>query len=117
MISISDETHADLDVGAMARSACANRVTVHVTEPEFGEGADALELKRQARAGVALSSGPRGVIGTATVAVDADLTTDGRRCSATSGGWQSAAKSGLRQRGARPARRREPNTSAAQERR
>ncbi len=69
------ETHAGLDVGAMvtfgmARVGLAVR---NVTEATFGTGADAFSLKRQARAGFALSTGSRGVIGTGRVAVDADL--------------------------------------------
>lgn len=71
------ETHAGLDLGAMATFGLA-RVGLsvrNVTEATFGTGVDSLELKRQARAGFALSTGTRGVIGTGAVAVDADLTT------------------------------------------
>jgi len=73
----SGETKAGLDVGAMA---VLGRVRIGVmvrnlNELEFGSGVDAFRLTRQARAGVAMSSGTRGVIGTATLAVDADLTT------------------------------------------
>jgi hypothetical protein len=66
-----------LDLGGMVSFGMA-RVGLsvrNVTEPRFGEGANALVLKRQARAGFALSTGPRGAIGTGAVAVDADLTT------------------------------------------
>jgi hypothetical protein len=66
-----------LDLGGMVTFGMA-RIGLsvrNVTEPTFGEGTDALALKRQARAGFALSTGPRGVIGTGAVAVDADLTT------------------------------------------
>ena len=66
-----------LDLGGMVTFGMA-RIGLsvrNVTEPTFGDGADALELKRQARAGFALSTGPRGVIGAGAVAVDADLTT------------------------------------------
>jgi len=66
-----------LDLGGMVTFGMA-RIGLsvrNVTEPTFGDGADALALKRQARAGFALSTGPRGVIGTGAVAVDADLTT------------------------------------------
>jgi hypothetical protein len=45
----------------------------NVTEPEFGNGLEAIKLRRHARAGAAVSSGSRGIIGDATVAVDADL--------------------------------------------
>ena len=73
----SGETKAGLDVGAMA---VLGRIRIGVmvrnlNELEFGSGVDAFRLTRQARAGVAVSSGTRGIIGTATVAVDADLTT------------------------------------------
>jgi len=70
------ETHRGLHIGAMAvfgRTRLGLTVR-NVTEPEFGSGPDAITLRRQARAGVAISSGTRGVIGSATVAVDADLT-------------------------------------------
>jgi hypothetical protein len=46
----------------------------NLTEPTFGSGADAFTLARTARLGAAVTSGSRGVIGTATAAVDADLT-------------------------------------------
>jgi hypothetical protein len=71
------QTRAGLDVGGMVTFGMG-RIGLsvrNVTEPTFGEGADALALKRQVRAGCALSTGPRGVIGTGAVAVDADLTT------------------------------------------
>jgi hypothetical protein len=70
------ETHGDLDLGAMATVGHV-RVGVAVrnlTEPTFGEGADALALKRQARVGVAYASGRHGAFDQVTVAVDADLT-------------------------------------------
>jgi len=48
-----------------------------VAEPDFrsGNGEREFTLQRGARAGFALSSGRRGVIGSATLSVDADLTT------------------------------------------
>ena len=73
----ADQLRGGLDLGGMVTFGMA-RIGLsvrNVTEPTFGDGADALELKRQARAGFALSTGPRGVIGTGAVAVDADLTT------------------------------------------
>jgi hypothetical protein len=73
----SGETKGGLDAGAMA-SFGPVRVGVMVrnlTEPEFGTGLGAFTLARTARLGGAVSTGRRGVIGTATVAVDADLTT------------------------------------------
>jgi len=71
------QTHTGLDLGGMVTFGLA-RIGLsvrNVTEGTFGAGADALTLKRQARAGFALSTGSRGVIGTGAVAVDADLTT------------------------------------------
>ena len=71
------QTHAGLDLGGMVTFGLA-RIGLsvrNVTETTFGDGVDALALKRQARAGFALSTGSRGVIGTGAVAVDADLTT------------------------------------------
>lgn len=100
----SGETHAGLDVGAMAVLGRA-RIGVmvrNVTETEFGSGTDAFTLNRQARVGAALSSGSRGVIGSATVAVDADLTRtpsvlgDERRLAAGGEVWTSARTFGLR---------------------
>jgi F plasmid transfer operon protein TraF len=73
----SGDTRLGLDVGAMGVLG-PFRVGVmvrNVTRPEFGNGADAFTLDRQARIGAALTSGSRGVIGQATVAVDGDLTT------------------------------------------
>ena len=75
-IDASTETHVSLDIGAMASIGPARfGLTVrNVKQPEFRSGTDAFTLSRQARAGVALSTGSRGVVGTATLAVDADLT-------------------------------------------
>ena len=76
-IVVPSETHGGLDVGAMAVFGPA-RIAVmvrNVTETEFGNGSDVFTLSRHARAGAAFSTGTRGVIGTATIAVDADLTT------------------------------------------
>ena len=71
------ETHSGLDMGAMVtfRGARAGIMVRNLREMDFGTGADVVTLKRHVRAGGALTSGSRGVIGTATVAVDADLTT------------------------------------------
>jgi F plasmid transfer operon protein TraF len=73
----SGETHTSLDLGAMAsfRSARFGLMVRNVRELEFGSGQNAVTLGRQARAGVALSTGRRGVIGSATISLDADLTT------------------------------------------
>jgi hypothetical protein len=98
------ETHAGLDAGAMvtfgmARAGVAVR---NLTETTFGTGADALALKRQARVGFALSTGARGVIGTGSVAVDADVTTtvtaagDQRRIAAGAEAWTTRRVLGFR---------------------
>ena len=73
----ADTTTLGLDVGAMASFGPARfGVTIRdLTEPGFGSGDRAFTLDRHVRAGAALSSGRRGVVGTATVAVDADVTT------------------------------------------
>jgi hypothetical protein len=75
-LEIDGETHADLDIGAMANLGHARLglMVRNVREPEFRSGADTLRLSRHARAGFALSSGGRGLLGNAVVAVDADLT-------------------------------------------
>ena len=98
------ETHTGLDMGAMAVFGRTRLgVTVrNVTEPEFGAGAEAITLRRHARAGVAVSSGTRGVIGSGTVAVDADLTTtatalgDERRLAAGGEIWTPKRSVGVR---------------------
>jgi hypothetical protein len=72
------ESKGGLDLGAMASFGRA-RLGVMVrnaTEAEFNKGTpDAWRLEREARAGLAYTSGARGAVGAATVAVDADLTT------------------------------------------
>ena len=74
-LEIDGETHADLDIGAMANLGHirVGLMVRNVREPEFRSGADVVKLQRHARAGFALSSGTRGVLGSAIVAVDADL--------------------------------------------
>lgn len=69
------ETKGGLDLGAMGvfGRARAGLMVRNVTETEFGSGAEARKLRRSARAGAAFTTGTRGVIGHATVAVDADL--------------------------------------------
>ncbi len=103
-IDPSGETHAGLDVGAMAVFGPA-RIGVmvrNVKQPEFGSGADSFTLSRTARIGAALSTGTRGVVGGATVAVDADLMTtttvlgDERRLAAGGEVWTTARTFGVR---------------------
>ena len=69
------ETKGGLDLGAMAvfGRARVGLMVRNVTEPEFGSGAEARKLRRNARAGAAFTTGTRGIIGDATVAFDADL--------------------------------------------
>jgi hypothetical protein len=71
------DTNVGLDIGAIATLGPARLGVVlrDLTEPSFGSGAARFTLERHARAGAALSSGRRGVIGSATVSFDADLTT------------------------------------------
>ncbi len=72
------ESKGGLDLGAMASFGRARLGVMvrNVTEAEFNKGTpDAWRLEREARAGLAYTSGSRGVVGAATVAVDADLTT------------------------------------------
>src|SRR4029079_8560655 len=46
----------------------------NVTTPEFGEGNERFELKRQARAGIAVLAKSKGVVEALTVAADVDVT-------------------------------------------
>src|SRR5207244_9423778 len=100
----ADTTNVSLDVGAMASFGPARfGLTVRdLAEPGFGSGDAAFMLERHTRAGAALSSGRRGVVGTATVAVDVDLTTtrsvdgDGRILAAGAGAWATTRTSRVR---------------------
>jgi hypothetical protein len=71
------ETHAGVDIGAMAvfGSMRLGLTVRNANEISFGSGADEVTLHRTYRAGGAYSTGTRGVIGTVTIAVDADLST------------------------------------------
>jgi hypothetical protein len=103
-IDASGEIHAGLDVGAMAMlgKARIGLMVRNVKQPEFGSGDDAFTLSRTARLGLAVSSGSRGVVGGATVAVDGDLTRtttvlgDERRVAAGGEVWTSGRTFGLR---------------------
>ena len=100
----SGETHAGLDMGAMASFGRTRfGLTVrNVKELEFGSGVDAVTLRRTARAGAAITTGSRGVIGSATVAVDADLTTtptatgDERKLAVGAEAWTPKKNLGIR---------------------
>ena len=70
------ETHADLDLGALATFGLV-RVGIamkNVRAPKFGAGEDRMTLKRQARAGLALVGHSSGAINQIALAFDADLT-------------------------------------------
>ena len=77
LLPVSGETRFDVDLGAMAMFGPARiGLTVrNIFQPDFSTGSGTFNLPRQARAGFAVSSGTRGVIGAATLAFDADLTT------------------------------------------
>ena len=76
-LDVDQEWETDLDVGAMLKMG-RMRVGMsvkHLREPAFGEGDSRLELKRQARAGVAFTGGSgSGPFSAFTAAVDTDLT-------------------------------------------
>jgi hypothetical protein len=98
------ETKGGLDMGAMTvlGRARLGLMVRNVTEPEFGTGPEAIKLRRHARAGAAVTSGSRGVIGDVTVAVDADLVKtstllgDERRVAAGAEIWTLKRRVGLR---------------------
>lgn len=98
------QTHGGLDIGAMAVFGRA-RIGVmvrNVTPIQFDNGLETQELSRQARLGGALSTGTRGVIGAATLAIDADLTRvttvfgEERRIAGGGEAWTSARTLGVR---------------------
>lgn len=98
------ETHGDLDVGAMLtiERLRLGLTLRNATQPTLDRGVNAWTLKRQARAGAALTTGTRGAIGSVTVAVDADLTTattvlgDERRLAAGGELWTTNKRLGVR---------------------
>ena len=75
-LDLSQETHGDLDVGLMlAFTHLQAGLTVrNLTTPEFGEGNERFELKRQVRAGLAVVGKSPGWIQALTIAADADVT-------------------------------------------
>lgn len=103
-LDASGETHAGLDIGAMATFGRTRfgLMVRNVTEPSFGDGGGAFTLGRHARVGAAWSSGARGVIGSATIALDADLTRtatvlgDERRVAAGAEAWMPKSILGIR---------------------
>lgn len=99
------ETKAGLDAGAMASFGPVRiglMVRNLVTEPEFGTGLGSFTLTRTARLGGAVSTGKRGIVGTATAAVDVDLTStptvfgDERRVAAGGELWTTGRTLGIR---------------------
>jgi hypothetical protein len=99
------DTKTGLDVGAMAAfgRARVGLMVRNAREIEFNRDTpDAWALRRHARAGVAFTSGARGAIGRATLAVDADLTKvstprgDGRRVAAGGEVWTTRGVLGVR---------------------
>lgn len=103
-LDVSRETHADLDVGVMA---AFSRVRIgasvkHMSQPEFGDGPTGFELKRQARAGLAIFGAAHGVLDAMTAAIDADLTRtmtvvgDVRHVAAGAEAWFLRRRLGLR---------------------
>jgi hypothetical protein len=71
------ETHADLDVGALATfgGVRAGVSVKNLRAPAFGAGEDRQPLRRHARAGVAVMARSQGLVDQLAIAVDADLTT------------------------------------------
>jgi len=104
-LGTSTETHADLDLGAMARFGVVSvgAAVKNVREPSFGSGDARIDLRRQARVGVAaMSRKRRGTVSTISVAADADLTRtamatgDVRHVAAGVEGWLFGRSLGLR---------------------
>ena len=101
---VSSETETDLDIGVMASFAHVRvgASVKHVRQPEIGEGEDAFELKRQARAGMAVFAAGGGPLSAITAAVDADLTTidtpvgDVRHVATGAEAWLLSRRVGLR---------------------
>jgi len=98
------DTQADLDLGAMVRAGRLRFAIVmkNLRQPTFGEGADALSLKRQSRVGAAYISGPHGMLDEFAVAADGDLATvrtalgDARHIAAGAEAWMIHRTLGLR---------------------
>jgi hypothetical protein len=101
----ADDTNVAFDIGVMTSFGVVRAgVTMRdLTEPSFGSGATAFTLDRSARLGVALTSGKRAAIGSATLSFDADLTTthdpllgDDRRVAVGAEAWSQGNRVGLR---------------------
>lgn len=103
-LDVAVRTRADLDVGALATFG---RVRVgatvrNLTEPRFTAGPSSLTLARQARAGVAVQTQPRGLLRGVRAAADMDLTTtrtalgDVRHVAAGLEAWLAQGRLGIR---------------------
>lgn len=104
-LDLSARTKFDLDLGVMARVGYARLAVAvkNVTEPRFEDGNGLpFTLRRQVRAGVALSQAPNALQTGLTVAGDVDLTTtstvlgDVRHVAAGIEGWIGRGRVGLR---------------------
>jgi len=103
-LRVQSETHGDFDVGAMAAFGGVRLgLAVHnVTAPEIGSGDAVVELPRQARAGVSLTSAGLGGTDNLIVALDADLTRtptavgDERHVAGGAEAWMFRRRIGLR---------------------
>jgi hypothetical protein len=75
LLRAAGDTEGDLDIGVMTffGRLRAGAIVRNVREAAFGEGDDQLALRRQVRAGVALSAAGRGLINAGTISFDADL--------------------------------------------
>lgn len=89
------DTQADLDLGAVVRAGELRFAFVmkNLREPTFGDGPDALSLKRQSRVGAAYISAAHGVLDEFAVTADGDLATvptalgDARHIAAGAEAW------------------------------
>lgn len=77
-LAIDAQTKGDIDLGVMLRFGMLSLggTVKHVGEPGLGRGSDAVILRRQGRAGLALTKGKSGVFDSLIGAVDLDLTTN-----------------------------------------
>lgn len=76
LVRAKSNTRADLDIGALATLGFVRLGIVlrDVSEPAFGTGGDRFELRRRARAGVAVAAPSHGRLEQIMVSADADLT-------------------------------------------
>jgi hypothetical protein len=104
VLHLSQQTHADLDAGLMVAfpHVHAGLTVRNLTTPEFGQGSEHVELKRQTRAGLAILAKSRGIVSAVTLAADADLTRtstpfgDVRHMAVGGEAWLSKGRLGVR---------------------